>query len=483
MAQEHRLDPLDPLRPSFRANDDVMSYILELCTSFWDGPSIRLIPDFQPLPSSRSFLSMNLVCRWFRAVAILTPRCWKEIIIYITDEFMTSPNLLKTLLQRSGALFFNLSIYVDTKKFNRTQVGRHLVIMSSHVDRCSRIEFHTGEQEILADEITEAIQGFALPCTALRSVRLAARTNGGLRRTQGEMGDPWPRVNLTAFWGQSSGQIECVEIDFVSSRVILRPQGTVGNLQLPVKLRQLRIYEGLEKDVAIKIARQCPSLELFELYIQEERLSEEELNKPLHFSFLKTFQLRAEALLGGFPKLEAAACENLCLGRLETTHADDWLFGSDGTDRMKFPVLKRLSFVNVNECPAGLVDFLSHHPTLEEILIRGPMFGDDEGSNEDEPPMGCAIFDRLATVSTMLDIRDPFLPSLQTLWYEMDPDFWREGRRAEIAKSLRQLLTSPFKTPIRVLIEGKIPRELIELANEFQERFYPLNSLPPEWAR
>ncbi|KAF8290664.1 hypothetical protein DL93DRAFT_2161529 [Clavulina sp. PMI_390] len=473
-------------KPVFRVPPEIISYILELSTSFSDGPMTGWMPETTLLPLSTTFLSMNLACRMFREVAINAPRCWKNPVIHLTSMYSTSPAVLDTYLQRSKSLFFNLSIYANCALTSRARLHNLLDTLRPHVYRCWRIEVCAAEEEFQLSKITEAIRDFSLVFPSLRSVRIADRTCGEDSTSQYE-------VELIPFWHSSDTQIESVDIEFAGSGEVVDPHPSVDDLYLPPGLRFLRIYDGLAKHLVIEIARHHPRLEHLDWYCRDEELLVDE--KPLELPWLKTFKLGAQALIGGFPPLVAPQCEDLCLGNTWYSTYNDWIFGSSEADMLHFPNLKRLSFVNTDGYPNHVHGFLSCHPTLEEILIRGP---DDFVDDSEVFQKECQLFDRLSFLSTTgksstSNDSFKFLPAVHTFWYEIELHRWMEnpddgavGIGVAISNSLRQLLThrpSLSVKILRVVKNEQIPQELLQLLEQFEGRFFVLNHDTPEWAR
>ncbi|KAF8308615.1 hypothetical protein DL93DRAFT_1867706 [Clavulina sp. PMI_390] len=101
------------VQPIFRSPTEVLARIGEIVASFSDGTIISSpVPSYVHLHLSKSFLSLNLVCRRFRQIATETPRCWTEVVILITDEFVTTAPLLEEHLRRSKACPFTITIYM-----------------------------------------------------------------------------------------------------------------------------------------------------------------------------------------------------------------------------------------------------------------------------------------------------------------------------------------------------------------------------------
>ncbi|KAF8290666.1 hypothetical protein DL93DRAFT_2103475 [Clavulina sp. PMI_390] len=359
-----------------------------------------------------------------------------------------------------------------------------LSTLRPHIHRFWRIEVCTSEEELQLSPITQTIQAFGLVCPALRSVRLADRTRGKSAYLEHS-------VELIPFWNQCNTQIESIDIKLAGAGEVLEPYPSVKDFHLPVGLRRLRIFDTLSKDLVINIARHCPNLEYFEWHFGEDETPHE--LTPLHLPYLKSFKLGELSLNGGFPPLIASRCESLCLDSLWYSEYNDWLFGSSQATMPRFPALRRVSFVHNYGYPNNLHDFLSCHPTLEELLICGP---DDAPRDEAELQEECELFNRLSLISAKSKSSpsnnpSQFLPALHTLWYEVELYRWIGNPDAEVAgiaiyNALHELLTLRATLSVKILRVVKnetIPRELLHLLEEFEGRFFVLNHDAPDWAR
>ncbi|KAF8293651.1 hypothetical protein DL93DRAFT_2234319 [Clavulina sp. PMI_390] len=467
-------------QPILRIPVEITSYILELVAAFSDPPEAARLPDDMYLPISLSFIFINLACQTLRDIAINTPACWSNVIIWFAKRHSFPPTVVELYLLRSKGVLFNFILFVNRPSLESTRLQKLLTLLSTHIHRCRRIEIWSGLEAMEVNEISKVIRDSCWAYPSLRSVKLADYT----RDTEREVDE----FQLIPFWDQQNTSIESIDLDFGDHKAF-KPPSTVEGLYLPAGIRYLRIYEGLHKDLVISAIRYCSYLEHFDWSCQSAELSLD--LKPLELPHLKTFKLNEEALSGGFPPIIAPSCEELCLGGLWYSADNDWFLESAQGVVRRFPALKRLSFVHIDGWPTKVQKFLSYHPFIEEILIQGPDPSDGTMVDKERE-----LFDGLAASPTSSlpnsnNLPD-LLPSLRLLWYRTTIRLWADtpssefvGPSATIAQGLRRLLTQRPALCIKILQEYKeedIPHELIRLIHDFGSRLFILHNETPDWA-
>ncbi|KAF8314296.1 hypothetical protein DL93DRAFT_2167444 [Clavulina sp. PMI_390] len=105
---------------------------------------------------SRSFVSLNLVCRWARQIALSSPHCWKGIpVLFNFDQIITPRSMIEDRLNRSKHVPFNLSFYTSqlddshsdedesTPGSDELGVSQLFNLLTPHIHRCQQIAFLT----------------------------------------------------------------------------------------------------------------------------------------------------------------------------------------------------------------------------------------------------------------------------------------------------------------------------------------------------
>ncbi|KAF8308614.1 hypothetical protein DL93DRAFT_2170952 [Clavulina sp. PMI_390] len=474
------------MQPIFRLPTEVLAQIAQTVASFLDGTlKASLRPSATRLPLSQSFFSFNLACRRMRTIAADTPRCWTNVVVLITDESVTLPNVLKGHLRRSKGCLFRLIIYVNAMHSSRAMLRNVLSSIGPHAPRCRYIELCSGLRRFELAQVAETIRDLHWNYPSLRQVKFLDNTQS----------PNYEDIRFAPFWTQTDAQIESFDMEFQGGDEVLDPELSLNDLQLPENtLKRLRIHAGLSKLITIGLARRCGLLEYFEWYSEEDDPPID--TEPLLMPCLKTLRLAGPGLMAGFPPFNAPVCEQICAheiweeSRMWDEEAEWFLFRTPGS-LASFPRLKRISLFHPGGFTPKLRDFLLSHPLLEEILIRRPNFEDDRltwihGQFE--------LFDGLALADINRESPQPmrqvpFLPSLRIIWYEPAPDQWNEwkyftgygagdkapnGFIVAMVNAISRLLVLRASVTVNLRLslseDKEIPQEIRDLSKKYGER-------------
>ncbi|KAF8294841.1 hypothetical protein DL93DRAFT_807172 [Clavulina sp. PMI_390] len=109
---------------------EILSYILEIISTRSDDYFLKQRFAGYHLPYrfrlSRSFIMMGLVCRKFRAIALSSPRCWRDILLVFQQNRLIVPlNVVAQRLARSGTTPFNIFISMTGNAQGESAPIRH----------------------------------------------------------------------------------------------------------------------------------------------------------------------------------------------------------------------------------------------------------------------------------------------------------------------------------------------------------------------
>ncbi|KAF8308608.1 hypothetical protein DL93DRAFT_2086646 [Clavulina sp. PMI_390] len=484
------------LQPLLRIPSEILSMILEMVASFpdeWLGVPPAAIPRNR-IHLTRSFFSMNLACQRVRDVAINTPRCWRNIIVSITDDYCypyndeSSPPFV-TALERTQGYEFDLTIYFNSIHATEILLRDLISKLTPYIDRCRHITICPGLKEVNVSEITKCIQALNWVYPRLRSVKI---TDSALLRNVNNVKAAYP-FSVVPFW-KSSHQIRSFDLELPP---LWTPSATplpFDGLKLPASsLKRLRIRDGIKTREIIKILRIHPSLEHVEWECNDEEIGQFDGLEPISFPRLKTLRFAGKALDGGFPRIQAPNCYQVSVHECEP-FGDGWIFSIPQGGPFEFPNLKQCSLCVSSGFTEQLHSFLLSHALIKELFILGPQWEDTSDLDQ-----GLAFFDGLAPTSSTdpmssTAVLSRFLPALRVMWYVAIGEFWEddtdERRPAALAGAIRRLLLRRPNLVLKVIHESRemrktmeAPHELRSLHAEFSTRFHLLDGRErPEWA-
>ncbi|KAF8308595.1 hypothetical protein DL93DRAFT_2231474 [Clavulina sp. PMI_390] len=484
---------------------EILSLILELAASRRDDtiPTLHCaLPIPSQIRSSRSFHSLNLLCRRLREASLLSPRCWTNVVVVITDDphDSTSPMILDTVLEHSKICLFDLYLYVDLRYIDGspvhglTHVYNLLHALQHHIHRCRSIRVCSGNEATQFSDFTQLMSNSISNCASLTSVSMIDRTSAISE-------DHYNRhrsVRFFPFWRPSGNKIASVEIDFeLPLFALAMPE--VEDLALPSNLKRLRVVQTLPRYLMLGALENCTQLEHLDWECADEAHSWEMDFAPaqLNLPHLKSLSLRSFALWDTFPNLSAPICEALCLHELEFPLAMEVLFPPlDTPDPAIFPKLKHLSFIHNKGLDPVTHAFLKRHHTLEEVLIYS---AHSNWQVEEQ----CSLFDGLASgvenqsegnSQSTSESSEPFMPSLHELWYITRGNHWPdiedgpEGVALALTGALRRLVARRPTLRIKLAFDVEdvkiLPKEVQTLLDDFGGRVVvPPPGAEPEWLK
>ncbi|KAF8314287.1 hypothetical protein DL93DRAFT_2228099 [Clavulina sp. PMI_390] len=449
------------LQPFMNLPTEIISSIFLFASSRRDDPEYPAIlkgyKDVllrEALPSC-SFVSLNLLCKQARQIALNSPRCWKDVLMFIkNNQVMNTPSSLVHRLHRSKEAPMNLffhTIYPNSLGAPRESVSttadqviniQTLELLGPHVHRCQHITFYI--PDIYLDyhpgHISRILHSFSWTYPSLRHLTVLdhAFVEGNL---------PY-----SFDWDQFSSHVDqttitCVELKFRSfSGDVL----TTGNLIAPLGVTHLQVSRGYSPNDVMDFLRRATRLENLDWDGYNPRESpdmwaEDHTALPTILPNLLSLRLRTQARHPGSCGLVAPKCEELYMHELRRLWSKPPPVFKPYWDSLEFPRLGRFSISRPDS--NGRVDndvvwdnvrnFLDRHPTLQDVFVYAP-YRDDS-----QDPGWSWVFSYLtkspqsqqATASSSGPNSHPFmqpssninsLPNLRNLWFEIKPRPWRD---------------------------------------------------------
>ncbi|KAF8314291.1 hypothetical protein DL93DRAFT_2167440 [Clavulina sp. PMI_390] len=478
-------------QPFLKLPTEILSSILLLASSRRDDtdyPMLLKDPDgdedsylSEALPS-RSFISLNLLCKRVRQVALESPRCWSDVLVIIkNNQVINAPTALEDRLNRSKEVPMHLFFYTpypdslnnpqESAFFTKDQVvnPQTLKLLGAHTHRCQHITFYTPYAYLIYHpiHISKILQSFSWNFPSLRRLTVLDYSH---------FDEDLP---YSFDWHQFSPHIDqttisCVELMFC---VFSGEVATTGGLLAPRGVTRLRLERGYDPHQVIEFMRQTTHLQ----HLDWDACNPHEApglwsedsgeNKTLLTVLpdLLSLRLRTEARHPGYFRLVAPKCEELYLHEVrylwdEMPPAFERYWGNLTLPRLQcFSISRPTSYGNASndEIWAAVRRFLDRHLTLQEVFVYAPLRYDSQdltwnwildyltASPEPQQSMPSTsdpnYHPHMSSHSNMTSSYP--LPNLRNLWLEIDrkpwsSDFWQEL----IASVDAVLLSRPYLT-------------------------------------
>ncbi|KAF8314292.1 hypothetical protein DL93DRAFT_1096717 [Clavulina sp. PMI_390] len=369
---------------SSRSDDPYLS----MMAGHLDGDEESILHNSLP---SCSFVSLNLVCKQARSVALISPRCWVDILVIIkNNQVINPPSLLSERLNRSKEVHIRLFFFttypnpLDDHQESAIATGDRIVglqtleLLGPHVHRCHEITFYTPHRYLSRHPIrtSRVLLSFPWSYPSLQHLTVVDFTysQGGL---------PYS-LDLDRFWSHGNQtSITCAELMFLtfSGDIIAG-----GNSIAPVGVTHLRLERGYSVGDVVNFLHKTTHLEhldwdshsaddLFGPDSDSER-DERHTTSPTVLPNLVSIRLRAQAPHPGSFGLVAQNCQELYMHeRTDLWNEEDGM-RRPHWDSMTLPQLKRFSMQrpasNDDAVWAGFGDFLDQHPSLEDLIVYAP---------------------------------------------------------------------------------------------------------------
>ncbi|KAF8314299.1 hypothetical protein DL93DRAFT_1097082 [Clavulina sp. PMI_390] len=476
------------LQPFMNLPTEILYLIFELASSRSDDPlfvSKYQEPQFPGVPcESRSFASINLLCKEARTVALMSPKCWRDVLLVVKGkEIINRPQILRDRLSRSRKVPFNLFFYTsyenawddsedeeetDEESNEGSSVSSHEMagianfdILTPHIHRCQNLVICSPEDDIPLSKwpthITERFLSFHWSFPSLKHLTLDDKT--------------WfprcYRLNLQQFWrNYAQFNLTSVELMFMEPQSML----AVDDVIAPQGVKRLRLRNGFTQSTVINCLQHRPDLEHldWDLDLSVEGRHPRDIScpaVPTKLPKLLSLRLRCDFPDPASFALVGPNCKELYLHEIEPTVGRRVIAQQLSLGALTFPQLKRFSIRRIGpnqqeEISAvsssdlgrvAVVSFLHCHSELEELFLFAPRgcselswrwffphladqhhedqgnYPSDESSNIFIPP------------TPMVTKVSP-LPKLRIIWFEIDSDQLATGEVRHLTVLIQNVL-------------------------------------------
>ncbi|KAF8314294.1 hypothetical protein DL93DRAFT_2228104 [Clavulina sp. PMI_390] len=449
-----KMAPLhNSLQPIINLPTEILAHILLLASSRgddWYYPEVLEYMHFDEyrglcgvLPS-RSFASLNLLCKQMREIALASPHCWKDVLVVIqNNRVINPPRFLEDRLNRSRSVHLKLFFHhtyeeaftsdEETTFATRDQVDNKqtLELLGPHVHRCQHVTLYNPRDDLSYKPIhtSRFLDSFLWSYPSLRQLTIINEIC--------IKGESQYRFDWHYFWAHGDKpNLACVELSFYddSGGIV-----TSGNLIAPPGVSRLRLNLGYGELDVLNFLRQAPQLEHFDWHsftpqeLYELEPADSGRFAPTMLPNLLSLRLRTGAPHPGTFGLIADKCEELYLHEVREL----WYGGPNpySWSHLTLPRLKRFSISRpVSDGSVGddvfwgpVGEFLARHLNLEDVICYSPREQVSEDNHWRWPLIHVASSLQPKPQSLLSfnsnDTTTGPLPRLRTFWFEGSASF------------------------------------------------------------